>query len=154
MIGDGICAICGAWTNGSNIGSTCRKVYDRAIFWVLREHENERKAYEALESAPIVEKLKKLYDERMAKHGGNTQKAFRSSFRRSFIPSVLEQWSEKGFLSEKQRDIAKEIAFDGEGLPAALETKIRETQRAFLGAFGDTFRAEITVKARKLYKSV
>ena len=96
------CAICGALIGDSNpdgLGGECRPRFRKAVMTRMFSSEDWKNKYYACEAKQICDLLK----EHASKH------TLRSSFKKSFIPSVIEQFETRKFLSQKQKEIAWSI---------------------------------------------
>ncbi len=92
------CAVCGAIIGDMNpdgVGAECRHVYygaRKVIHNQVKERAYKYYGTKARIFMPVfIEKHKDV--------------KFRSKFKKSFYPSVVKQWEEKGFLSKKQLEI-------------------------------------------------
>ena len=92
------CMICGALIGDDNpdgLGSECREHFEKASFQALfRDQEWNKKFHE-----PEVDYYLNWLIDYSSSH------KFRSEFKKSFVPSVIEQLQEKSFLSKKQKEI-------------------------------------------------
>ncbi len=92
------CAICGTPITDDNpdgIGWQCRAVYNKATWDIFFENQERRYQYYSY--------INEVYMEHFIKNFSNVK--FRSSFRKAFYPSVVEQWNTKQFVSRRQREI-------------------------------------------------
>ena len=93
-----VCAICGAPIGDNNpdgLGSECRKVYAYARKVVFMQDVNRRNQFYNIKTNIVMPEFIRLSE------GRN----FRSNFKKSFVPSVIEQYNTKGYLSNKQLNI-------------------------------------------------
>lgn len=92
------CSICGAAITDENpdgIGFGCRKVYEQASWTIFFEVKERAYAYSKFINDAIITIFKETF---------KTTK-FRSEFRKTFYPSIIQQFKEKGYISAKQRQI-------------------------------------------------
>jgi len=94
------CSVCGSRITDGNpdgIGVECRASYSKArsiVFFDVKERAFEFYGIKASLVMPLfIETF------------GSVK--FRSSFKKSFYPSIVEQWEEKGFISKKQLEICE-----------------------------------------------
>lgn len=99
------CKVCGSRISDNNttgIGCECRYSYNKArktVFFDERERGLKYYAIEADSWMPLF--IKTFKDTK-----------FRSKFKKSFYPSIVEQYTEKGFVSKKQLEICKSMLRD------------------------------------------
>jgi len=96
------CRICGAIISDNNpdgIGSQCRAVYSKATYKVYLEDQQRRNKYYQIGIKDLMDYLKDYAE----------GKKFRSAFKKSFIPSVISWYDEKGFISKKQKEIIENM---------------------------------------------
>lgn len=96
------CAICGATIGDQNpdgFGGECRPRYRKEALKRLFSNEDWKHKYYLCE----VNTYLKWMEDYSSKH------TFRSAFKKSFIPSVIEQMKTKGFLSRKQKEIIESM---------------------------------------------
>lgn len=121
------CSVCGALIGDNNpdgIGGECRFAYYGARK-VLHNKDKER-AYKYYGTKARV--FMPVFIEQ------HKDVKFRSEFKKSFYPSVVKQWEEKGYLSKKQLDIclswlSYKIDYDTN---KKLEEEVYEKQKKIL----------------------
>ena len=153
MLAGGICRICGSDTLGANIGCGCMRMYERAVWIALRNHDEESLTYNySLDMRYTMDKFVKSYEERLAKHNGDINKTFRSEFKRQFVPSVVEFYKKNGFVSKKQLTLVKrDLYYPYEG-DETSEEDIKKLQKSFIADFKAKYDSEIVEIARNLWK--
>jgi hypothetical protein len=89
----------------------------------------------------------------LEKHNGDLDKTFKSDFKKSFYPSVVEFYNSKGFVSKKQLEIVKNelYGFNG-GCMSEDYPKIEKQKENFLNNFALNNDPEIIEIARNLWK--
>lgn len=155
-LANGVCRICGSDTiTGNDIGCSCQKMYNKATFIILKNHPEDSIKYNySIEMNFIMTAYQKLYDSSFQKHNGDINKMFKTDFNRSFFPSVISFYKEKGFVSKKQLDIVKKRMFqknfDDEENNFNL---ISDLKKKFINNFKTEHDSEIIEVARNLWKS-
>ena len=94
------CMICGATIGDDNpdgLGSECREHFEKEAIKALFQDEEWSKKFHA----PKIEFFLSWLIDYSSKH------KFRSEFKKSFVPSVIAQLTEKAFLSKKQEEIIR-----------------------------------------------
>lgn len=150
----GVCRICGSYTMGADIGCSCMIMYNRAKKIALHNHEKESLEYNySIEMRYIMNKFVTSYETRLAKHNGDLDKTFRSDFKKSFYPSVVAFFKERGFVSKKQLEIIKNelYGFNG-GCMSEDYPQIEKQKEIFLNKFALDNDSEIVEITRNLWK--
>jgi len=150
----GICRICGSDTLGADIGCSCINMYSRAKKIALKNHNKESLEYNySIEMRYLMNKFVSDYEIKLMKHNNDLNKTFRSEFKKSFYPSVVNFYKEKGFVSKKQLEIVKKelYGFNG-GCMSEDYPKINELKENFLNKFASENDSEIVEIARNLWK--
>lgn len=101
------CAICGAPITDDNpdgIGFECREVlHKKMISLAFDLHKGDMSEYWNCGLPMLITQVSKMLNAHVGK------KAYRSSFKKTFLTSVYTQMSEKNFLSKKQSEILIKI---------------------------------------------
>ena len=103
-IGNGSCLICGAALINSpdGIGYGCRKMVKKCTYLHMKANEDKTAYYKYLAvDCDVYMRYFLMYC---------ADKKYRSSFKKSFVPSVVKFYKERGFLSPKQFAIFEKIA--------------------------------------------
>ena len=150
-LGDGKCRICGADTYGSDIGCSCQKLYDEGTFIVLKQKPEESLEYNySIKMRVTMDSFCHIYEEDLKSHNGDINKMYRTSFNRSFFPSVYDFYKEKGYVSAKQLSLVEKRYFTY-GLDD-LWDKIENRKKSFLEGFKCKYDKEIVDVAFNLFK--
>lgn len=94
------CSVCGSLITDGNrdgIGIECRYTYKKAKAIVYFDNKDRAYKFYGVKSGLIMP----LFIEE------HKDVKFRSSFKKSFYPSVVEQWESKGYVSKKQLEICE-----------------------------------------------
>lgn len=148
-----ICRVCGSDTYGAEIGCSCKKFFNKAKFIALKQYSEDSLEYNfSIEMRAYMGRFVERYNEKLQKHNGNIDKTFRSDFKKSFFPSVVAFFNEKGYVSKKQLDIVKrEFEYDSD--IEKMYEEIKEKQDDFLEGFVNAHFSEIVEIARNLWKT-
>lgn len=126
---EGRCMICGAPISPNNltgIGCECQKVLERIQFETMFANEEFRTHYFQIESKPLINMLREYWNSKGAR--------VRSSFKKSFIPSVLDFYDGKGFVSRKQLNLVIDILkYECSYLPEILN-RIEKEKKDYLNS--------------------
>jgi len=110
------CIICGAVLVNSTdgIGCGCREMLKKCTYIHMKNNKDRTSYYEFwnVESVLYMEAFKKF-----ANHV-----TFKSSFKKSFVPSVIAFYDKKGYVSKKQLEIVKQILDDDWSVEAVEES--------------------------------
>lgn len=101
-IGEDVCPYCGRLMSQHYQYQNCERAARVIAKDRIFSSDEKRQAWYKIETEVVMEALKYYWDEHC-----NT---VRSNFKKSFVPSVLEFYSQKGYISKKQLGIAKDIA--------------------------------------------
>ena len=121
------CLICGSVISDTNyvgIGAECYKLYKCAKRNKLFHDERYgilRKSYNDIKASNYIKLIEYVDYEKM-----------RNKFYKSFIPSVIEQYKNKGFITKKQEEIIENIL--DEKMPYAfrdIQEEIKREQEKF-----------------------
>jgi hypothetical protein len=149
-LANNVCRICGSETMGADIGCSCRKLYDKAIFMVLSKHSEECLEYNySIKMRVVMNEFSKIYEENL-KEKGAINKVFKTSFNRTFYPSVYEFYKKNGYVSSKQLHIVENKYFSC-GLNE-INDKIEKEKKIFLDNFKEKYDSEIIDVAWNLFK--
>lgn len=151
----GTCRICGSDTMGADIGCSCKKLYDRATFIVLRKHDKISLEYNySIGMRYYMDMFCREYEEKLAKHNGNIAKMYKNEFNRQFFPSVYNQYKEKGYVSKKQLEIVIKKMFPlGCGGGSKVYMDIEKRKKEYISAFVSEYDFEIVEVTKNLWKS-
>ena len=121
------CMICGSVISDTNyvgIGVECYKLYKcakRNKLFHDERYEILRKSYNDIKASNYIKMLEYV-----------DYKKMRNKFYKSFIPSVIEQYKNKGFITKKQEEIIENIL--DEKMPDAfrgIQEEIKRKQEKF-----------------------
>ena len=121
------CVICGSMIGDDNIlgiGSECYKILKRvqyAKFFKEDKYEEQRKEYNNIKAGAYIDLIKYV-----------DVKRCRSNFKKNFIPSVINQYEEKGFLTKKQTEIVEEILSSKFDMFNNMQEEIKEEQTEYI----------------------
>ena len=103
---NGNCLICGAPLINSpdGVGYGCREMVKKCTYLHMKSNEDKTAiyAYWNVDCDIYMKYFIPYYEDKKT--------SYRSAFKKSFVPSVIKFYKEKGFLSKKQFDIFKKIA--------------------------------------------
>ena len=131
------CVICGSRlgeNNTTGIGSECYKILKRvqyAKFFKEDKYAEQRKEYNNIKTGSYIDLIKYVDVSRC-----------RSNFKKNFIPSVINQYEEKGFLTKKQTEIVEEILSSKFDMFNNMQEEIEEEQREYL----DSLDIEVSIE--------
>lgn len=131
------CVICGSRLSENNttgIGSECHKILKRvqyAKFFKEDKYEEQRREYNNIKTSAYIDLIKYVDVSRC-----------RSNFKKNFIPSVINQYEEKGFLTKKQTEIVEEILSSKFDMFNNMQEEIEEEQREYL----DSLDIEVSIE--------
>lgn len=147
-----VCKICGSETMGSDIGCSCKKLYNKAVFIALKNDDKSSLNYNySIEMQIIMNSFINWYDEKLKSHNNNITKMFRSEFKKSFYPSTYAFYKEKGYVSKKQLDIIKRC-FNEDELQKLYEETEKRKQK-FLNNFQKENDFQIIEITKNLWKN-
>jgi len=148
------CIICNAIISDNNpdgIGSSCRIAFNKAKYVLFMEDKDRRNSYYKLRTEPIM-----FYFETMFK-----DTKFRSNFRKQFYPSLIKQWHEKKFISNKQLSIVlgmldnkREWIEKVEKLEEYIKVKQREMVNDYTDSLEGSERDRLRELTNKMRKSL
>ena len=148
-----VCRICGSETMGSDIGCSCKKLYDKAVFIALKNHDDDSLAYNfSIEMKYYMEKFISQYDGLYQRHNGNINKMYRTEFNRTFYPSVYKFFKENGYVSKKQLDIVKRLLGKDFDFAEKDYEEIQKQKKNYLADFSSRNDSEIVEITRNLWK--
>ena len=149
----GTCKICGSDTMGADIGCSCKKLYDKATFIVLKNYDKISMEYNySIEMRHYMNMFCRDYEDKLSKYNGNISKMYRSDFNRQFFPSVYNQYKEKGFVSRKQLNIVLKKMYPC-GVGSSEYMEIDGRKKDLLCNFVKEHDSEIVEVTRNLWKS-
>lgn len=115
---DNRCMICGhplSPNNKTGIGCECKAILDKIIYAKIWQDEEIKKNYYNIKNDIVVEKLISLWDKKGSR--------MRSEFKKEFIPSVIEFYNSKNFLTKKQQEMSWKILFNVGSFQTGLESE-------------------------------
>lgn len=171
ILGNGCtCKVCGSdLISNRKIGCGCQKFYDNATMMVLKNHKEDgwykywsikNDVYMKYLIAEDAEKIKRTTEKvrAMKKYAKCTEEEIQKIVdtkihKSSFIPSIIAQYKEKGFVTYKQiQPIENHFAWD-EDLNETICNEIKFLQNKFISEFQSKYDNEIIPLAHKLWGS-
>lgn len=149
----GTCRICGSDTYGSDIGCGCKVMYNQAKFMVLKNHAPDSLEYNySINMRYIMDKFVSMYESKLNKHNGNTDKMYRNNFKKQFFPSVYDFYKNKGYVSKKQLSLVMQELYRDYSTNNDYQ-EIEKLKANYLNNFVKEHDTEIIDVARNLWKS-
>lgn len=99
-----ICPICGKPHSMHSFDDECLQIGMTIAKKELLSTQEGRNAWYRVEVEGVISHLKSYWE--------SHKNTVRSQFKKNFVPSVLEFYEKNGFVSKKQLEIAKDIAFN------------------------------------------
>ena len=144
----GYCIICGAPLINSTdgIGCGCREMLHKCTYLHMKNNDDKTSYYHYWNVEASV--YMKLFIE------WAENKKFRSSFRKSFVPSVISFYQEKNYLSKKQLEIVKNFVYnETKNEQYVIKKQIEEKKKIIMIDYREKNLKEIIELTHKMWAS-